>query len=507
MAGMRAHEAGALHAEGYGGAAAVAALPRRRQRAAARSCGRAPSPATTTGVLDGRRRRRSPTLARRVRHARCTSSTRPTSAPAPAPSATRSPRRSAAGPGWTCTTPARRSCAPRSPAGSPRRGSASTSAPAASSRSRLRAGVPGRADRAARQQQVGGRDPAARCEAGVGRIVVDSLRRDRPASRPSPRELGVGRAGDGPRHRRRRGAHPRVHRHRPRGPEVRLLAWPGGDAAEAVRRGPRAPRAATCSGCTATSGRRSSTPAGFEVAAHRVLGAARRRSAREHGVRAARARPRRRLRHRLHQRRTTPLDAGDAGRPAGRASSSRECRGARASPVPRLSVEPGRAIVGPGHLHALRGRHGQGGRARRRARRARYVSVDGGMSDNIRTALYDADYSCTLASPASASAGRCSAGSSASTARAATSSSRRVPARRRRRPATCSPCRAPAPTAAHVEQLQPRAPPAGRRGPGPGGPRARAPRDGRRPSRSTSGDPRSHVRGTVTLPPGLTAPR
>jgi diaminopimelate decarboxylase len=31
-----------------------------------------------------------------------------------------------------------------------------------------------------------------------------------------------------------------------------------------------------------------------------------------------------------------------------------------------------------------------------------YVSVDGGMSDNIRTALYDADYSCTLASRRSA---------------------------------------------------------------------------------------------------------
>jgi diaminopimelate decarboxylase len=27
-----------------------------------------------------------------------------------------------------------------------------------------------------------------------------------------------------------------------------------------------------------------------------------------------------------------------------------------------------------------------------------YVSVDGGMSDNIRTALYDADFACTLAS-------------------------------------------------------------------------------------------------------------
>ncbi len=30
-----------------------------------------------------------------------------------------------------------------------------------------------------------------------------------------------------------------------------------------------------------------------------------------------------------------------------------------------------------------------------------YVSVDGGMSDNIRTALYDASYSATLAGRAS----------------------------------------------------------------------------------------------------------
>jgi len=30
-----------------------------------------------------------------------------------------------------------------------------------------------------------------------------------------------------------------------------------------------------------------------------------------------------------------------------------------------------------------------------------YVSVDGGMSDNIRTALYDATYTCTLANRAS----------------------------------------------------------------------------------------------------------
>jgi diaminopimelate decarboxylase len=33
-----------------------------------------------------------------------------------------------------------------------------------------------------------------------------------------------------------------------------------------------------------------------------------------------------------------------------------------------------------------------------------YVSVDGGMSDNIRTALYDAEYTCTLANRESAAA-------------------------------------------------------------------------------------------------------
>jgi diaminopimelate decarboxylase len=65
--------------------------------------------------------------------------------------------------------------------------------------------------------------------------------------------------------------------------------------------------------------------------------------------------------------------------------------------VPRLSIEPGRAIAGPStftlyevgttKVVAL-----DGGASRR------YVSVDGGMSDNIRPALYSADYSCTLAS-------------------------------------------------------------------------------------------------------------
>ncbi len=73
-----------------------------------------------------------------------------------------------------------------------------------------------------------------------------------------------------------------------------------------------------------------------------------------------------------------------------------ECR-ALGIEVPALSIEPGRAIVGPAmctvyEVGTVKEVELDGG-----ARRT-YVSVDGGMSDNIRTALYDADYSCTLAS-------------------------------------------------------------------------------------------------------------
>ena len=61
--------------------------------------------------------------------------------------------------------------------------------------------------------------------------------------------------------------------------------------------------------------------------------------------------------------------------------------------VPRLAVEPGRAIAGPttvtlyeiGTVKVLPGLR-------------TYVSVDGGMSDNLRTALYGAEYTAVLAS-------------------------------------------------------------------------------------------------------------
>jgi diaminopimelate decarboxylase len=64
-------------------------------------------------------------------------------------------------------------------------------------------------------------------------------------------------------------------------------------------------------------------------------------------------------------------------------------------PVPRLSLEPGRALVGPSTLTLY-----EVGTVKDVDGIRTYVSVDGGMSDNIRTALYDADYTVTLANRA-----------------------------------------------------------------------------------------------------------
>jgi diaminopimelate decarboxylase len=65
--------------------------------------------------------------------------------------------------------------------------------------------------------------------------------------------------------------------------------------------------------------------------------------------------------------------------------------------VPHLSIEPGRAISGPStfalyRVGTVKPVALDGGASRL------YVAVDGGMSDNIRTALYGAEYSATLAS-------------------------------------------------------------------------------------------------------------
>ncbi|GAB3815054.1 diaminopimelate decarboxylase [Micromonospora zhanjiangensis] len=67
--------------------------------------------------------------------------------------------------------------------------------------------------------------------------------------------------------------------------------------------------------------------------------------------------------------------------------------------VPRLSIEPGRALVGPAVFTLY-----EVGTVKDVDGIRTYVSVDGGMSDNIRTALYDASYSATVASRASTAA-------------------------------------------------------------------------------------------------------
>ena len=79
--------------------------------------------------------------------------------------------------------------------------------------------------------------------------------------------------------------------------------------------------------------------------------------------------------------------------------------------APRISIEPGRAIVGSttftlyevGTLKTVRvdapAAGGEpGGPGENVTYPRRYVSVDGGMSDNPRPVLYDADYSAILAS-------------------------------------------------------------------------------------------------------------
>jgi diaminopimelate decarboxylase len=65
-------------------------------------------------------------------------------------------------------------------------------------------------------------------------------------------------------------------------------------------------------------------------------------------------------------------------------------------PLPGLAFEPGRAIVGSAGITIYEVGTVKPVRLDEVIRT--YVSVDGGMSDNIRTALYDAAYTVELAS-------------------------------------------------------------------------------------------------------------
>jgi diaminopimelate decarboxylase len=133
--------------------------------------------------------------------------------------------------------------------------------------------------------------------------------------------------------------------------------------------------------------------AGFEVAAHRVLELARRIQA-EHGVAIAELD----LGGGFGIAYTFEDDAPDVHSLAKslRSIVTRQCAEA-GLPEPRLTIEPGRAIIGPSTVTLY-----EVGTIKDVDGLRTYVSVDGGMSDNIRTALYDASYTCVLASRSSA---------------------------------------------------------------------------------------------------------
>jgi diaminopimelate decarboxylase len=143
--------------------------------------------------------------------------------------------------------------------------------------------------------------------------------------------------------------------------------------------------------------------AGFEVAAHRVVGlAAQIRD--EHGLEL----PELNLGGGLGIAYVTGDDPAELAAVAAslRAIVEHEAAGYGLA-VPRIAVEPGRAIVGPTTFTLYEVGTVKDVEYATGLHRA-YVSVDGGMSDNIRTALYDAEYTVLLASRASAAPPRLS---------------------------------------------------------------------------------------------------
>ncbi len=227
-------------------------------------------------------------------------------------------------------------------------------------------------------------------EAGVGRIIVDSFTE-------IERLLDVTRdldAAAGVMVRVTAGVEAHTHEYIATAHEDQKFGFSisSGDAVEAVRRVRDAERLRLL-GLHSHIGSQIFDTSGFEVAARRVLTLHAQVSA-ELGVEM----PELDLGGGFGIAYTTQDDPADPAQLATELTKivEHECR-ALDVPVPALSIEPGRAIVGPSvctvyEVGTVKPVELDAGAVRT------YVSVDGGMSDNIRTALYDADYSCTLAS-------------------------------------------------------------------------------------------------------------
>ncbi|MFF8830085.1 diaminopimelate decarboxylase [Streptomyces sp. NPDC015131] len=166
------------------------------------------------------------------------------------------------------------------------------------------------------------------------------------------------------------------------------IALAGGEAAEAVRRALKLDGLELI-GIHSHIGSQIFDTSGFEVAAHRVVGLLK-QVRDEHGVEL----PEIDLGGGLGIAYTSDDDPREPHEIAKalRDIVTRECEAAGLR-TPRISVEPGRAVVGPTAFTLY-----EVGTVKPLAGLRTYVSVDGGMSDNIRTALYDAAYSVALVS-------------------------------------------------------------------------------------------------------------
>ncbi|GAA1938781.1 diaminopimelate decarboxylase [Nocardioides hwasunensis] len=227
-------------------------------------------------------------------------------------------------------------------------------------------------------------------ELGVGRIIVDSfheIERLAAVARELGRTVGV-------MVRVTAGVEAHTHEYIATAHEDQKFGFSiaSGDALEAVRRVHAAPGLRLL-GLHSHIGSQIFDTSGFEVAARRVL-ALHAQVSEEVGVEM----PEMDLGGGFGIAYTTQDDPSDPSRLATEMSKivEHECR-ALGIAEPALSIEPGRAIVGPAmctvyEVGTVKEVALDGGLVRS------YVSVDGGMSDNIRTALYDADYSATIAS-------------------------------------------------------------------------------------------------------------
>ena len=234
---------------------------------------------------------------------------------------------------------------------------------------------------------------------GVGRIIVDSFDEIERLERVTASVVSAG-SSNGPQPvmvRVTAGVEAHTHEYIATAHEDQKFGFSitSGDALEAVRRVVAAPGLELL-GLHSHIGSQIFDTSGFEVAARRVL-ALHAQVGSEVGV----TMPELDLGGGFGIAYTTQDDPSDPAQLAIEMSKivEHECR-ALGVPEPRLSIEPGRAIVGPAMctvytVGTVKQVELDGGAVRT------YVSVDGGMSDNIRTALYDADYSCTLASRAS----------------------------------------------------------------------------------------------------------